>query len=349
MGKPWTFKQIYEGPGKSLTLAGASAPHGRRRRHPVVSDGIKLRYSRVHYPSDEPTPPTTFVSGTTWEPFTLTGRFSDVDLGPGGMSKAVRDWQAFLADASLVQIIWGDVWAATGILVHFVAGRESEYECTYSMTFEIDGRDEVDGTRRGFVVPPSVTAIAQEFQFEADKIQELPELSHAGALKPDFLESLDDAVSSINGFSASLIKVAGEIDDFEEGTLDQLERLRAGIAQTKTAVNRFRETMDSTNNEAALLYRATDADVQWIATKTSTDVSTTRMLSILDEMDREADLARRGRVISVYVARAADSFESMSTRFYGGPDGAGDIRSANGVRYGELPVSGRSYQIPVRV
>lgn len=346
MGKPWQFTQL-GGAKRTITLAGASAPHGRRRRDPVVSDGVKLRRARVYYPDSKGSPPTTIVAGTAWDDVELRGRFDDRDLGLGGTSDMIRQWQTFVVDAQLVQIIWGDIWAATGIVDAFIPGRESQYECTYTIKLLIDERDIGTG-QSVFVLPKSPTQLCSELTEVLTTVTPVPSLPHAEALKPDLLESIDDAVSSVNSFSASLIRIAGEIDAFEEGTLDQLERLRAGVAQMKTAANRLRETMDSANNDAALLYSAADADVQWIATKTSTDVSTTRMLSILDEMDREADLARRGRVLSVYVARAADSFESISTRFYGGPDGAGDIRDANGVRYGELPFPGRSYQIPTR-
>ncbi len=345
MGKEWKFTQL-GGARRVMTLAGAVAPHGRPRQGPVVTDGVRLRRTRVHYPDGADRPPTTHVFGVEWVPWELKGRFSDVHLGKGGTKSLIKQWQSFVMDAQVVQIDWGDILSARGIVDEFTPERESEFECAYTITLLIDERD-VRGGQSAIVIPRPPIAICQALQAEIDaNVDAIPTIPSAGDLRPDFLDSIEESVADINGFSASLINIAGEIDAFTDATFDELERLRANVAQMRTAVHKLRNTIESTENDAALLARAADTDVQWFAKRATLDVSTMRILAFLDELDREAELARRARAFAVYVARIGDSWESIATQFYGGPDEAGAIREANGVRFGELPIPGRQYQIP---
>lgn len=346
MGKEWRFTQL-GGPRRTLTLAGASAPHGRPRKDPVVSDGIKLRRQRVFYPDSGNAPPTTHVFGTEWIDWELKGRFSDRDLGKGNTKELIRQWQTFVKDAQQVEIRWGDVLSAVGLIDEFVPGRESEFEGSYTIKILIDRRN-IEGGTSAFVIPRAPSALCQALQAELDaNIGAVPTLPTAGNLKPGFIDLLDDAVSGINVLSASLIAIAGDIDSFAEATFDQLERLRAGVAQFRTAVISLRSTIETTENDAAMLARAADTDVLWFATRAVSDVSTMRILALLEELDREAELSRRGRILAVYTARFGDTWESIATQFFGGPSDAGEIRDANGILYGALPVPGRDYQIPV--
>jgi hypothetical protein len=348
MGKEWRFTQL-GGARRTLTLAGAAAPHGRPRKGAVVSDGVKLRKKRVFYPDGGNAPPTTHVFGTEWIDWPLKGRFSDAHLGKGGTKTLIQEWQTFVVDAQPVEITWGDILSARGLVDSFEPERESEFECAYTIVVCIDRRD-IEGGHSAIVIPKTPLALCRDLRDELElNVSVVPSLPNAGDLKPDFLDTLEEAVSNINGFSASLLRIAGDIDAFADATFDQLERLRAGAAQMRTAVNTLRGTIDSTQNDAALLARAADTDVQWFATRANTDISTMRILALLEELDREAEIARRGRALAVYLARLGDSWESISTQFFGGPDEAGTIRDANGVLYGALPVPGREYQIPLVV
>lgn len=345
MGKEWKFTQL-GGAKRTLTLAGRAAPHGRPRSGAVVTDGIKLRRQRVYYPGNNI--PTTHIFGTQLTDWELKGRFADKYLGKDVTKQTIRDWQTFVDDQQEVLISWGDVLSIRGFIDQFEPGRESEAECSYRIVALVDS---IVGTSVfvGNVQPrPSPTSLSLDIQTELlEGVGRIPSLPHVGDLKPDFLDSLDELVSSLNQFSAALVNIAGEIDAFAEGTLDQLERLRAGAQQMKTAVNKIRGTFETTENDAALLFRSADSDVQWHVTRTSADVSTTRMLSLLEEIDREVELARRGRILAIYDAVIGDTWESIATKFYGGPQDAGAIRDANGVQYGQLPISANSYTIPV--
>ena len=345
MGKEWRFQQV-AGQRRVMSLAGACAPHGRPRKGAVVTDGVKLRRQRVFYPDGGNRPPTTHIFGTEWIDWELKGRFSDVHLGKGNTGEAIRQWQSFVADGQEVTVQWGDIVFARGIVDSFTPERESEFECAYTIVVLIDQRHIGAGQSAVMQIRPPV-ALCQALQAEiAANVDAVPTLPTAGDLKPDFLDSLEATVASINGFSAALITIAGDIDAFEDATFDQLERLRAGVAQTRNAVNRLQGTMEATENDAVLLSRAADTDVQWFAERAAIDVSTLQMLAILEELDRQAEIARRGGILSIYVARLGDTWESIASSFYGGPDDAGAIRDANGVRYGDQPIPGREYAVP---
>lgn len=347
MGKEWRFKQL-GGARRILTLSGKCAPHGRPRQRAVVSDGIKLRRARTFYPDGGNRPPTTHIFGTEWKDWVLEGRFTDRELGAGGTQAAIRDWKLMLIDAQPVEITWGDILHVEGLVDDFTPGRESEFEGPYSITLLID-KDALDGGFVDFEIPRTPTAVSQALQsILSDDIGSPPDLPHAGDLKPDFLDTLEDAVSNVNGFSASLITIAGDIDSYADATIDQLERLRAGIVQARTAVNRLRMTYDSTSNDLALIAAdAADTQALYVASRAASDVATLRILALLDAMDRDAQLSQRGKTLAMYVAQFGDSWESIATSFFGGPEAAGNIRDANGIKYGALPVPGRSYQIPV--
>lgn len=343
--KPWTFTQL-GGAKKSLNLAGRSAPHGRPRKGPVVTDPIKLRTNRVYYP-DALGPPTTHIFGVAYDDWELKGRFADADLGAGEAKRVVGEWQVFVADGQEVLITWGDVLTARGLIHKFTPARESEFEVAYTFEIHIDEELGVLPPRPGAFADPGATSVCEALQREClEGVGRIPSLPNAGDLKPSFLDSLDDAVSTVNGLSASLLQIAGEFDTFALGTLDQLERLRAGAAQMRTVVLRIRSTIDTTSNEATMLARSADSDIQWFSARASIDVGSLRMMALLDEIDRQAEIAQRGRIQTVHIARRGDSWESVARQAYGGPQGAGKIRDANGVKYGEIPVPGRRYSIP---
>jgi len=347
MGKSWTFQQL-GGDRKTIELNGEAAPHGRPRRNPIVSDGIQLRKYRVRYPDQKGGVPTTHVFGTEHKDWELRGRFNDRYLGKGGCKAAIAAWLSLAADAQPVLITWGDVLSAHGWVDSFVPGRESEFESTYVISLLIDERPEITGPAlyRTPSDQPEVLC-GQLYQIAKSGIGNLPNIPDAGDLKPSFLDSIDNVVSSVNTFSASLLRIAQEFSDFSSATLDQLERLRAGVAQMRTAVLSIRTSLSGAENDAILIVRAADADVLWWKSRADLDVSSLSMLALLDEIDRQAEIGERGQVLTIYTARGGDTWESISTAMYGAADGAGRIRDANGVQYGELPVPGRSYQVPV--
>lgn len=66
---------------------------------------------------------------------------------------------------------------------------------------------------------------------------------------------------------------------------------------------KIRATIDTSTNEATMLARSADSDILWFASRANNDVGTLRILALLDEIERQAELAQRGKILAVYVAR----------------------------------------------
>jgi hypothetical protein len=347
MGQEWKFEQL-GGQRRILTLAGASAPHGRERRDPIVKDGVKLRKQRQFYSGNDI--PTTHIFGVHHSDWELKGRFQDSYLGKGGTKEAISNWLAFVSAGQPVRVSWGDVMSVEGILDSFTPGRESERHSTYELVLLVDKRDEFKLSKVTPPPPPKTELCAAIREFIkgekgiADKVKEGGSLA---SLTDGISEGLANAVGSLNQFSAAVVNIAQGIDDFTSGTIGQFERLKAGAQQIKTACIKMQNILDEiTADDSATEYLDADARIQQDVMRAGLEADLLEVLALLADLDRAIDIEQSSRPSTVYVAISGDTWESIASALLGGPDRAGDIRDANGVRYGELPVAGRSYQIP---
>lgn len=343
MSNAWTFRQL-GGARRVIVLDGAAAPHGRPRRDPVVTDGVKLRRQRVFYSGNDV--PTTHIFGVEWKDWELKGRWGDRFLGRGGTTSMIETWKEFVRDAQEIEVSWGDLLRSTAIVDDFEVGRESPAECEYTIRLLINEQTGVPSMAHLMAEDRSPQVVAEDVADRAAALERELAKPSLKDMASNFVDSLAEMVGSINTLSASLVSAAQDFDDFVGGTIDQLERLRSGCSQMRTAVLAMERTVRSANNDIALMVRSSDAEVPWAATRSNLDVLLTSMLALLAELDRQAEVEQRGRMTGLYVARLGDTWESISILEYGGPDGAGKLREANGVRYGEPPVPGRAYQVP---
>jgi hypothetical protein len=342
--KTWTFRQL-GGDRKELTLAGAAAPHGRPRQKPVVSDGIKVRQSKTMYPGSSI--PTRHIFGTECEDLELAGRWRDQDLGPGGAATYVSLMKDFVAAQQPISVSWGDAVIIRGLAVNFVPSRESEAEIPWTLKIEVDSDDS-----RAAIVRSAPPVDPQGY---ADKVAQMltPYVNFANPTKdieisPSFLDTLDDVVSSLNGASASFLKAAFAIDNFEQATADSLKRLVAGAGQLKTALLTFQQTMDTTRTDAALLRDASKSNILWFEQVASAQVNTFAASALLTELGVRAETAQTGSIGTTYTAQYGDTWESLATRFLGGPSAAERLRVANGAKFGQQPTPGALLRIPTR-
>ncbi len=340
--KPWRFTQI-AGDRKVLELAGASAPHGRPRATPVVEDEMALRDTAVYYPGNRR--PTRHLFGEIHTDWTLTGRFSDRFLGPGGARAKVGTLKEFIADQQPVHIEWGDILAATGLLRRMKPSRESEAEIAWTLTIGIDGDDTM---AMAAPQPPASNPAATIGALAPSQaaIQALTERPSDLALGTDFLSALDDLVSEIGVVSASVLAIAHDIDNFEQALAGDLNRLRAGIRQFQTAALELQQTLDSAQNDFAFGSASAASEGQWHAARAEASAEAFAVAALLADADRQIEIVQRGRARTTHVAAAGDTWESLSTRYYGGPSRADALRKANGALYGQRPQAGRSLQIP---
>lgn len=339
----WIFKQL-EPPFKQLTLSGASAPHGRPRQKPVVSDGIELRMQKVMYPGTDV--PTRHIFGSRYDDWDLTGRWRDAFMGPNGSRKLVQDFQDFVRDGVRTQITWGNIISYTGIIKHFVPKWESPYDIPWEMKIEVDVPDAIS-----IVTSQPRQSPGDLSQKISAALQDGETLDHiisrdAPGIQPDFLDGLANFVGSIQDITKNLVNLSNQIESFEKAILADIQVLRSTVSQLRTAVLILRNAAFSARDEALFIYRSSASDISWGVKIATLDNSTYRALALMAEFDRQCDLAERGKVKTSITATLHDSWESMSTSAYGGPNRAGDIRSANGIKSGEKPKVGFTYLLP---
>lgn len=342
----WVFEQI-EGPSserKKLTLSGWNAPYGRPRKEPVIREVIKSRIQTTRYPGSNKQ--TRHAFGTNWEDGTeLHGRWMTKNLLVYGKTAndVVDEWTAFIKDERTVRMAWGFIVSYTAYIEELEIARESEDEVAWKMKIQIDQRD--DTIKRP--APPKAQPIEDNLEFiktwasfsEKLKAPVLPDIS------PDLLDQLNNLAAALNGPSAELNKLAGQFDDIEKATYATLQHFRGAISGVETAIDDFRETLLNVDIDSAMLVRSAESDIAWVKYTSDFDLQTMLVLDQLNQMDRKAELAQKQDATKFVTAKEGDSWESISTRATGGPDKAGDIRSLNGVRYGDKPEPGQSYLV----
>jgi hypothetical protein len=344
-GQEWRFQQL-SGPGKVLTLSGYAAPFGRPRQKPVVEEGHKERITTYRYPGKSGTPTRHFF-GDEWEDISLNGRWMDRDLGAGGANEKIDEWDDFISDRRQCQISWGNIVSFKGVIEKLKVSRESAEQVAWHLHILVD---EKVGTQRARAeAPPELTEDFLVFSQTVTTVAALPRPSIPD-WNPTFLDKIGALISIVAAASASVIALVNTIENFRTASLAELNRLKGSLRQFKTAFITFNETMASLGVTDSLYTTANaDAEIKLQVYEAEQAVLAIEMMAILADLNRKIDIVHRGRQVTSYVAKAGDTWESISTVVYGGVDGAAVIRSGNGIRYGEAPEAGRTYNIPLNV
>lgn len=342
----WTFLQL-GGPTKRLVLKDYAAPFGRPRQKPIFEEMFQDRVKTVHYPGQSNNP-TRHRFGTKWadEGIQFTGRWMDKQLPDKTAEQMVNDWQAFISDEQPVRISWGSILSFVGFIESLKCSWESDKEVAWTMTVLVD-RKEVTSGFVEFGPQPSrpsrelVDIYNQNFLANQKRLTAVE-----NDLSPGFFDSLNNLTSSLASVTSTFVKLAGDLNDLQQQTFDVLQRFRLAIGQVRTALVLYRRALDSASINSQLFSRQADSDLHWFQFKNASDVELSVMLDILSQLDRGTAVALRGKGITAYQARQGDTWESISNKFFQGPDHANEIRQANGIQYGNLPVVGQTYSIP---
>lgn len=352
MSAPWTFQQL-GGDRKKFTLSDADAPHGRARQKPVVRDGLSVRKSRTLYPGNDR--PTTHLFGhksTDWE---LEGRFMDSTGGRGYASKMVDFIKVFVKDAQPVRITWGDLVCVDALIDDFDPGRESAGNVQWKMKISIDDDLMLSSGKASAPQQEQIKDLSKEIETaladalggerKGESLTSFPPSLDLGL--SDTLESL---VSAVNTPAAMMLDVANAIQSVETSTIGNLNRLRAGVHQTKTAMLNLQATYEHASanltpgaSPAVTSSRAEDKQ-RWGGQQASVAQAITRTMAEMRKLDRALAIAIRGKIKTLYTARDGDTWERIATSQLGAATRAPEIQRANG----ELgkPRAGVRYVIP---
>ncbi len=352
MAFAWTFQQL-GGDRKKFTLAEQDAPHGRARQKPVVRDGVSVRKSRTYYPGNPR--PTTHIFGHKSNDWELEGRFMDSFGGRGYASTKTDEAKAFVADKQPVRITWGNIVCADGFIDEFDPGRESAGNVQWKMKISIDDDLMLSSAKGTTPTPEKLTDLGKAI---SDALSDALGTSRTGESLASFppsldlglSDSLDSLVSLVNTPAAMMLEVANSLQSLETSTIGSLNRLRAGLHQTKTAVLRL-ETMyaDAKTNAApgqpaAVTTSRADDKQKFGSQQTHTAVAMNHTMAALRRLDRAVAIAIRGKIRTLYTARVGDTWEGIATAQMGSAVRASEIQQANG-ETGQ-PRAGVRYVIP---
>lgn len=336
----WRFEQL-AGDKKTLILAGYSAPFGRPRQKAVVRDKVAVREKTTRYPGSSG-PPTRHIFGDDYEPWELSGRFMDREGGPGYALAKTQEVLEFVRDKQAVRIEWGDVLSFNGFIKSFDPGREGPGDVEWRMLILID-EDNLADPALPDPAPPSPKDSMAMLQAALQRTlvaDQLPDLH------PSILDALSGAVAAVSGAIGSVANVVNQMQSFETALAGDLQRLRAGIGQLKTALLNMQGLILSTRNDAIGIGRSFGSDARCGGLFADIDVETTSALAAAQSMDRQAQIAQRGKAATRITAKGGDTWETLSVRAYGAPDKADTLRQANGIRYAAPPVAGTGYVVP---
>jgi hypothetical protein len=356
-GKEWRFEQLRP-PNKTLTLAGWHAPHGRERVEPVVRDGVELRHAAYYYQGTNV--PTRHVFGSRRPPWQIRGRFDDRRNGKGFAKSKKLEVEQFVDDRVPVLVSWGDITAVTGLITKFDPGWEAEWAVEWTLEVQVDENTYAKKKPKKVKEPVSVDYIADlvagdlAAMFSAapsipstdiftslDSLLSLP-TNIAGA----FLEKLDSAVSLVTGTVGQFQKASMAVQNLESATFATLSKLLNTSVQLRGTVAGFRGAYTSVGVDAAILRERAADNAAWWKGQTSAEAAMRDLVAQLAGLERNVRIKIRGIGAKSYVVRQGDTWESISTTFYGSPDRAGDIMSANGAGPGSKPIAGVELVLP---
>ena len=339
MSAPWIFEQR-GGDRKKFTLANDDAPHGRARQNPVVRDGLAVRKSRTLYPGNDE--PTTHLFGRKSNDMELVGRFMDSYGGKGYAAKMTDMVKSFVDDQQPVRITWGNLVCVDGFIDEFDPGRESAGNVQWKMKITVDDDLMLAASKAGQTPEPQKP---QDFSKKiASALSDALGTSRTGESLQSFPPSLDlglgefldSLVTLVNTPAALMLDVANSLQSLESSTIGSLNRLRAGIHQTKTAVLRLEatyadaQTNVSPGQPAAVTTSRADDKQRFGGQQAHTAVAMNKTSAALRKLDRAVAIAIRGKIKSLYVARAGDTWEGIATAQMGSAVRSAELQQANG-------------------
>ncbi|WP_438029025.1 hypothetical protein [Sorangium sp. So ce233] len=344
-GKPWRFEQL-GGAKRILVLAGWAAPFGGPRVGAVVRTPIEVRAERVYYPGSQT--PTRHIFGEKYPDWELRGRFRDRAPAPfGGTGFAKRkteEVRSFVKDKQIVTITWGDILVASrALIVSFDPGYEAEREVEWVLRIEIDALEDSanPGATAARSRPPQnyIHLIRESLAVVGRKISLLD-------LPGEALEALDSIFGVVNRATADMELALLGVQAFRDAPFAAVARAQETQQAARRGLLQLRETLATIPQDALVFRDSAEATINLVTATAQMELEFAKMLAELAEFERAAQVARAGRAKASYAARTGDTWEGISSQFYGRPDRAADICAANALAAGQNPVPGVEYLIP---
>lgn len=340
----WKFEQL-AGEKLVMELDGYAAPFGRPRQKPLMREVIEVRVQTTKYPGGKGTP-TRHVFGSGWEDMELEGRWMSRHLEGKKAGQMADEWTQFVRDEQPVRMSWGNIVSYDGLIGRLELAREGEDDIAWKLKLLVDRRaDEIE-----FWVAQQPTNVIDNV---ASMIQTMlafnPSLApglNLPDMSPNFLEQLDFFAGQLSQYSTEFNKLANQLSDLEKAAFSTIQHFRGAITGFQTALLTMRETVLNAETDSVLTVRNAESDIAWLTYMEGFDVTSTNTLWLLADLERQMEILTKGEVSKLVTAKEGDTWERISDRATGGPDKAGSIREANGIRFGTAPIPGEAYLVP---
>ncbi len=360
MSSSWEFTQLGVKGTKTLKLQGYNAPFGRPRKDPVLKELIKSRVQTTNYPGRSGRP-TRHSFGTNWEAMELKGRWMTKMMTGSDTARSVaNDWSEFVADEMQIRMSWGNIVSYIGYIEELELSRESEHHIAWRMKILIDKNDDSPAAKANALQNPPISTMVDGTFVLIEGLEKKLKATTPN-LNTDFLDQIDFAVRALNGPSAIINKLAGQISDVEKATFSTLGHFRGAIKGFEIAFVEFRNLIMDTQIDAGNFARSAESDIAWIQFQMDLDLHGNDILALMAAMDRKVELAQRQQFTKVIRARQTptfilpgdtretllfrgESWESLSIRATGTAQNASKIREANGG--GGHAIPGEVYLVP---
>lgn len=369
---PWTFTQ--EGPNpKTITLDGWAQPFGRPRLGEILDIGVKVVRELKRMPGKGVDPIiNAFTSyGNDWH---MTGRWMDVSLAQGiGASFALRHkWVDFVSDMRTVIASWTTSGQGAPLLSYRIFINHMPMKAEAGVPGQIAWEMYADVITDFSQSPPIVL---QKVQTPVDMSKQMNDLipkavtpwtnplgavGWALAILPTLAQAMSLVATEILVPFNLVYQLTSQISDFASATREDLIGLATGVGQCQTGFEQMRQSTD------LLFSQITALQIQYAtstvlgqqtfisgpnmialgATKLQSDIANTALLALLADIQAQVQAFIRGRTQKSYTAVFGDTWESIALVTLGSVSAAQDMRQANGVQYGELPIPGKSYNVP---
>lgn len=342
----WRFEQK-GGAKRTFELTGWSAPFGRARQEPVVTDTTKIRYSVTRYAGGKRSVIHAF--GDHVEPWVLHGRFRDRALGEGGALDKAEALRAFVVEQQELNIFWGSILYAEGLIVEFSRSIEAESEVAWELQIEIIEEPIQVGARptvRTSFEPPQVATARMVAALGPVTKMLLPPRVGGVPFATDVLVQLGGYIAILTSAVGQVRAATDTMTSVANATFGEIRKLTDAVSTAREAMlnaRRLIETLRPDNLRNRLdpsdEFRLFEAQIQG-------ETSIRQMLLDAAELDRQARITKAQKAKTSYQAREGDTWESISTQHYGTPSRAPDIQDVNDIEGGQKPRHGAHYNIP---
>lgn len=276
--------------------------------------------------SDEPVEQ---VLSASWEPFELQGEWRDRWAGRGFAMATYTEFARLVARGSLVRLAYGPL-AVVGLLQRLTLRYERDTKVGWSVTFSPHRHETVGSPRRGRVVQPQARPISDyvsQAQAAEDRIAESLELARDVPIGTDLREAAADDLEALQGVVQRLDE-AGRAG-FEEDAIQKLLAVGALMRSVRGAAQQVIQRFARARSDLHVAYDDAIATLRF--DEWTRQAAADARLLVLRSTEGEQDMQVRAkaRPRAIHRAKAGESPERISVRYYGTPDGWRAIWEAN--------------------